>query len=74
MARLDYDRCFARAVDWGAAAATEIGIQAAGDGAGLHMNIPIAGAAQAIVYWNELDKGSHSPPSSNRLSLKARLQ
>jgi pimeloyl-ACP methyl ester carboxylesterase len=49
MIRLGYDRYFAQGGDWGAAVTTAIGIQAAGNCTGLHVNMPIARATKAAL-------------------------
>jgi pimeloyl-ACP methyl ester carboxylesterase len=49
MTRLGYDSYFAQGGDWGSAVTTAIGIQAAGNCAGLHVNMPIARATKAAL-------------------------
>ena len=47
MAGLGYERYFAQGGDWGSAVTTAIGIQNAGHCAGIHVNMPNAGATRA---------------------------
>ncbi len=49
MTRLGYDSYFAQGGDWGSAVTTAIGIQAAGNCTGLHVNMPIARATKAAL-------------------------
>ena len=49
MTQLGYDSYFAQGGDWGSAVTTAIGIQAAGNCAGLHVNMPIARATKAAL-------------------------
>ena len=49
MTRLGYDSYFAQGGDWGSAVTTVIGIQAAGNCVGLHVNMPIARATKAAI-------------------------
>ncbi len=47
MLRLGYERYFAQGGDWGSAVTTAIGIQNLGACAGIHVNMPTAGATKA---------------------------
>jgi pimeloyl-ACP methyl ester carboxylesterase len=49
MLRLGYDRYFAQGGDWGSAVTTMIGIQAAGNCMGLHLNMPIVKAPKTVL-------------------------
>jgi len=62
MLRLGYDRYFAQGGDWGSAITTAIGIQAAGNCVGLHVNMPIAKATKAALK---------SPGESDKRALNA---
>ncbi len=47
MLRLGYERYFAQGGDWGSAVTTAIGVQNLGNCAGIHVNMPNAGATKA---------------------------
>ena len=57
MRRLGYDRYFAQGGDWGSAVTTAIGIADEGQCAGIHVNMPNAGATKAaLADPDEADK------------------
>jgi len=59
MVRLGYDSYFAQGGDWGAAITTAIGIQNLGRCAGLHVNMPNAGAPEE-ARANPSDEDRHA--------------
>ncbi len=59
MAHLGYDRYFAQGGDWGSAVTTAIGIQNLGACAGVHVNMPNAGATREALD-NPTDADKHA--------------
>ncbi len=59
MTRLGYDRYFAQGGDWGSAVTTAIGIQNLGACAGVHVNMPNAGATREALD-NPTDADKHA--------------
>lgn len=59
MQRLGYERYFAQGGDWGSAVTTAIGVQNLGRCAGIHVNMPNAGATKA-ARENPTDADKHA--------------